>query len=161
MDDEIPENFQVPNTIGFITRFTSAKAANSTITYAGEVQQGDGETVEVPRLYAYQVVVNPLPFAVDLTKITVEDAGTSGTDYVQFFKPGTTTLDKDQAFYFDGDCWCYKYDATDGESWEMDDEVPAGACIIKPGEGFLIRFTSAKAANAKIIFPAPLAKEEE
>ena len=160
-DEEIPENFQVPNELGFITRFGSAKAANSIITYAGEVQQGDGETVDVPRVSAYQVVVNPLPFDVDLTKLLVESASDSGTDFIQFFKPGTTSLDRDQSYYFDGDVWCYKYDATDGESWEEDEEVPEGKCIIKPGEGFLIRFGSAKAVNAKIIFPAPLAKDEE
>ena len=158
-DDVIPDNFQVPCNIGFLTRFVTAKAANSQITYSGEVRMGDGTVVKVDRVSAYQIVVNPLPRAVDLTELTVENCADDGADFIQFFKPGTTTLDKDQSFYFDGDVWCYKYDATSSEvgDWEEDDEVPANTCTIRPGEGFLIRFPTAKAANAKIVFPSPTA----
>ena len=158
-DDAIPANFQVPCNIGFLTRFVTTKAANSEITYSGEVQQGDGTVKKVDRVYAYQIVVNPLPRNVDLTELTVESISDSGADYIQFFKPGTTTLDKDQSYYFDGDDWCYKYDASSSEAgdWEEDDVVPANTKVIRPGEGFLIRFPTAKAANAKVVFPSPVA----
>ena len=158
-DDPIPANFQVPCNIGFLTRFTTAKSANAITTYSGEVQQGDGSEVKVDRVSAYQIVVNPLPRNVDLTELKVESASDAGTDFIQFFKPGTTTLDVDQSYYYDGEDWCYRFDAsaTSGGNWEMDDTVPAGTCTIRPGEGFLIRFTTAKAANAKIVFPSPVA----
>ena len=158
-DDVIPENFQVPVNIGFLTRFVTAKAANSVITYSGEVQAGSNNVVKVDRVSAYQIVVNPLPRNVDLTELTVESIVNDGTDYIQFFKPGTTTLDKDQSYYFDGDDWCFKYDASSDEvgDWEEDDVVPANTCTIRPGEGFLIRFPTGKAANAKIVFPSPFA----
>ena len=158
-DDVIPDNFQVPVNIGFLTRFTTAKSANAVITYSGEVQQGSNNEVKVDRVSAYQIVVNPLPRAVDLTELKVESASDAGTDFIQFFKPGTTTLDRDQSYYYDGEDWCYRYDATsDGNGdWEQDDPVAAGTCTIRPGEGFLIRFTTAKAANAKIVFPSPTA----
>ena len=161
-DDPIPDNFQVPCNIGFLTRFTSGKSANSEITYSGEVRQGDGSVVQVDRVSAYQIVVNPLPRSVDLSELTVTSVMDDGTDFIQFFKPGTTTLDKDQSYYFDGDVWCYKYDATSSAAgdWEEDDEVPANTCTIRPGEGFLIRFTSGKSANAKIAFPSPITSNE-
>ena len=160
-DDVIPANFQVPCNIGFLTRFTSGLAANSVITYAGEVQQGDGSVKKVDRVSAYQIVVNPLPRNVDLTELTVESIADTGADFIQFFKPGTTILDKDQSYYFDGDCWCYKFDASSSEvgDWEEDDEVPANTKVIRPGEGFLIRFTSGLAVNAKVVFPSPVAAE--
>lgn len=158
-DDVIPENFQVPCNIGFLTRFTTAKSADAITTYSGEVQQGDGAEVKVDRVSAYQIVVNPLPRTVDLTELKVESASDAGTDFIQFFKPGTTTLDRDQSYYYDGEDWCYRYDATEagGGNWEQDDTISAGTCTIRPGEGFLIRFTTAKAANAKIVFPSPVA----
>ena len=161
-DDVIPENFQVPVNIGFLTRFTTAKSANAVITYSGEVQQGSNNVVKVDRVSAYQIVVNPLPRAVDLTELKVESASDAGTDFIQFFTPGTTVLDRDQSYYYDGEDWCYRYDATSagGGDWEQDDVVPAGTCTIRPGEGFLIRFTTAKAANAKIVFPSPLVPAE-
>ena len=129
------------------------------ITYSGEVQQGTNGAVKVDRVSAYQIVVNPLPRNVDLTEITVESIVDTGADFIQFFKPGTTVLDRDQSYYFDGDYWCYKYDATSSEAgdWEEDDEVPASTKVIRPGEGFLIRFPSGKAANAKVVFPSPVA----
>lgn len=161
-DDAIPDNFQIPVNIGFLTRFTTSRAANSIITYSGEVQQGNGESVKVNRVSAYQIVVNPLPRAVDLTELTVESAADDGTDFIQLFKPGTTTLDRDQSYYFDGVDWCYKYDPTSDEAgdWEADDAITAGTCTIRPGEGVLIRFTTSKAANAKVVFPSPLASAE-
>lgn len=160
MDDVIPENFQVPVNIGFLTRFVTAKAANAVITYSGEVQQGSNNVVKVDRVSAYQIVVNPLPRNVDLTELKVESASDAGADFIQFFKPGTTTLDRDQSYYYDGEDWCYVYDATGDGDWEVDDVVPAGTCTIRPGEGFLIRFPTAKAANAKIVFPSPFAPAE-
>ena len=159
-DDAIPDNFQVPVNIGFLTRFVTAKAANALITYSGEVQQGDNNEVKVDRVSAYQIVVNPLPRAVDLTELTVESAADSGADFIQFFKPGTTTLDRDQSYYYDGEDWCYKYDPTDDGDWEADDAISKGTCTIRPGEGFLIRFPTAKAANAKIVFPSPFTAAE-
>lgn len=157
-DDVIPENFQIPCNIGLLTRFTTAKSANAVITYNGEVQQGDGKVVKVDRVSAYQIVVNPLPRNVDLTELKVESIADDGTDFIQFFKAGTTTLDRNQSYYFDGEDWCYVYDATGDGDWEQDDVVTKGTCTIRPGEGFLIRFTTSKAVNAKIVFPSPVAK---
>ena len=158
-DDPIPANFQVPCSIGFLTRFVTDKAANAKITYSGEVQRGSNGVVKVDRVYAYQIVVNPLPRNVDLTELTVESISDLGTDFIQFFKPGTTTLDNDQSYYFDGDDWCYKNDASSAEvgDWEEDDVVPTNTKVIRPGEGFLIRFVTDKAANAKVVFPSPVA----
>ena len=97
-----------------------------------------------------------------LNNVKISSIMDDGTDFIQFFKPGTTVLDKDQSYYFDGDVWCYKFDASSSEvgDWEEDDEVPANTCTIRPGEGFLIRFTSGKSANAKIVFPSPVAANE-
>ena len=94
-----------------------------------------------------------------LNKVVIDSVADTGADFIQFFKPGTTTLDKDQSYYFDGDDWCYKYDASSSEvgDWEEDDEVPANTKVIRPGEGFLIRFTSGLAVNAKVVFPSPVA----
>lgn len=155
-DDPISANFQIPVNLGFLTRYTTTGAANAETKYCGEVQQGNGAVIKVDRVYPYQIVINPLPRAVKLSEITVESIADDGSDFIQFFKPGTTVLDKDQAYYYDGDDWCYVYDASD-DSFEADDVVSADNITIQPGEGFLIRFTTGTAANAKVVFPAPLA----
>ena len=61
-----------------------------------------------------------------LNNVKIASISDAGTDFIQFFKPGTTTLDRDQSYYFDGEDWCYRYDATaDGDGdWEQDDVIP-------------------------------------
>ena len=145
-DDAIPDNYQIPNNIGFVTRFG---VAGTKIQYAGAVQTGTNGTVDVERAQPYQIVVNPLPYAVDLTDLTITGAKTGGADFIQFFIPGTSRLSTELSYYYDGTDWCFKYDSGD---YDADDVVPEATRMIQPGEGFMLRCGT---AGAKVKFPAP------
>ena len=65
---------------------------------------------EVPRYstftFAGSMFAQPGQSYYYLDKVTVDSVDDAGADFIQFFKPGTTVLDRDQAYYFDGDDWC-------------------------------------------------------
>lgn len=146
-DDEIDDDYTIDAGNGFLARFSTVGAA---FLYSGQVNAGANSVIEVPRTQNFQLVINPLPRAVDLTELTVEDADEEGADFLQFFIAGTSRLSNALSYYYDGEDWCHKYNVAG--VCEADDVVEASECVILPGEGFMLRCGT---AGAVVKFPAP------
>ena len=146
-DEEIdPADDVIPAGTAFLCVFNTSTAK---LMYSGEVQKGTAGFIKIPRAAKYQLMVNQLPYQIDLTDMTIED-GDFDADQIMFLQPTQSVVDYTKAYYYDSDekYWCYASSA----SGKQDDEVEEGVQTLGVGAGFLTVFNT---AGAKVVFKAP------
>ena len=136
----------IPAGTAFLCVFNTSTAK---LMYAGEVQKGPEGYIKIPRASKYQLMVNQLPYAIDLTDMKIED-GDFENDQVMFFQGTVSKVDYTKAYYYDSDekYWCY----ADAASGKQDEEVQDGDQPLAVGAGFLTVFNT---SGAKVVFTAP------
>ena len=136
----------IPAGTAFLCVFNTSTAK---LMYAGEVQKGTAGYITIPRASKYQLMVNQLPYQIDLTDMKIED-GNYEDDQVMFLQPTQSVVDYTKAYYYDSDekYWCYAHPS----SGHQDEEVQEGIQTLGIGAGFLTVFNT---STAKVVFTAP------